>query len=56
LLPIEEETRRIAAMSKNMPVDEFKKLVEYAKLQLKEKEINVKENMVEMQMRQAGNN
>lgn len=56
LLPIEEETRRIAAMSKNMPMDEFKKLVEYAKLQLKEKEINVKENMVEMQMRQAGNN
>lgn len=56
LLPIEEETRRIAAMSKNMPMDEFKKLVEYAKLQLKEKEINVKENMVEMQMRQASNN
>lgn len=56
LLPIEEETRRIAAMSKNMPMDEFKKLVEYAKLQLKEKEIDVKENMVEMQMRQAGNN
>ena len=56
LLPIEEETRRIAAMSKNMPMDEFKKLVEYAKLQLKEKEIDVKENMVEMQMRQASNN
>jgi len=56
LLPIEEETRRIAAMSKNMPMDEFKKLVEYAKLQLKEKEIDVKENMVEMQMRQVGNN
>ena len=56
LLPIEEETRRIAAMSKNMPMNEFKKLVEYAKLQLKEKEIDVKENMVEMQMRQASNN
>ena len=56
LLPIEEETRRIAAMSKNMPMDEFKKLVEYAKLQLKEKEIDVKENMVEMQMRQVSNN
>ena len=56
LLPIEEETRRIAAMSKNMPMDEFKKLVEYAKLQLKEKEIDVKESMVEMQMRQASNN
>ena len=56
LLPVEEETRRIAAMSKNMPMDEFKKLVEYAKLQLKEKEIDVKENMVEMQMRQASNN
>lgn len=50
LLPVEEETRRIAAMSNNMPMEEFKKLVEYAKLQLKEKEINVKEDMVRMQM------
>jgi len=56
LLPIEEETRRISAMSNNMPMDEFKKLVEYAKLQLKEKEIDVKENMVEMQMRKTSDN
>ena len=50
LLPIEEETRRIAALSKNMPMDEFERLVEYAKLELKEKELDTKEDMVRLQM------
>ena len=50
LLPIEEETRRIAALSKNMPKDEFERLVEYAKLELKEKELDTKEDMVRLQM------
>jgi hypothetical protein len=50
LLPIEEETKRIAAMAKNMPMDDFEKLVEYAKLELKEKELDTKEDMVRLQM------
>jgi multidrug resistance efflux pump len=50
LLPIEEETKRIAAMAKTMPMDDFEKLVEYAKLELKEKELDTKEDMVRLQM------
>jgi len=50
LLPIEEETRRIAALAKNMPMDEFEKLVEFAKLELKEKELDTKEEIVQLQM------
>jgi len=50
LLPIEEETRRISAMAKNMPVDEFQRLVEIAKLELKQKEIESREDIVQMQM------
>ena len=51
LLPIEEETKRIAAMAKTMPMDDFEKLVEYAKLELKEKELDTKEDIVRLQMR-----
>ncbi len=36
LLPVEEETRRIAAMAKNMPVDDFEKAVKIAELKIKE--------------------
>jgi hypothetical protein len=50
LLPIEEETRRIAALAKNMPMDEFERLVEFAKLELKEKELDTKEEIVQLQM------
>jgi len=50
LLPVEEETRRISAMAKNMPLDEFKQLIEVAKLELKEKEISSREEIVKLQM------
>ena len=50
LLPIEEETRRIAAMAKNMPLGDFEQLVEIAKLELKQKEIESREDIVQMQM------
>lgn len=50
LLPVEEETRRIAALAKNMPMDEFERLVEFAKLELKEKELDTKEEIVQLQM------
>ena len=52
LLPIEEETRRIAALASAQPKDksEFDKLVEYAKLEIKDKELNMKEDIVKLQM------
>ena len=50
LLPVEEETKRIAAMAKTMGMDDFQKLVEYAKLELKEKELDTKEDIVRLQM------
>tara|TARA_R110000751_G_scaffold86239_4_gene171859 strand:- start:5732 stop:7666 length:1935 start_codon:yes stop_codon:yes gene_type:complete len=50
LLPVEEETKRIAAMAKTMGMDDFQKLVEYAKLELKEKELDTKEEIVKLQM------
>jgi len=50
LLPIEEETKRIAAMAKNMPLGDFERLVEIAKLELKQKEIESREDIVQMQM------
>ena len=50
LLPVEEETKRIAAMAKTMGMDDFEKLVEYAKLELKEKELDTKEDIVRLQM------
>ena len=52
LLPVEEETKRIAALAKNMPMDEFERLVEFAKLELKEKELDTKEEIVQLQMKQ----
>ena len=50
LLPIEEETRRMSVMAKNMPLDEFRQLIEVAKLELKEKEISSREDIVKLQM------
>jgi len=50
LLPIEEETRRISAMAKVMPTKDFEQMVEFAKLKLSEKELDVKEEMVKLQM------
>ena len=51
LLPIEEETRRIKALAQSMGKDEFDQLVEIAKLDLKEKELDMKEDMVRLQMK-----
>lgn len=50
LLPIEEETKRISAIAKTLPKDDFEKLVEFAKLELKEKELDTKEDIVRLQM------
>jgi len=50
LLPVEEETRRIAALAKQMPADEFERLIEVAKLELKQKEIESREDIVQLQM------
>jgi hypothetical protein len=51
LLPIEEETRRIKALAQSMGKDQFDQLVEIAKLDLKEKELDMKEEMVKLQMK-----
>lgn len=50
LLPVEEETKRIAALAKSMPASDFEQLVEYAKLELKEMEIDTKRDIVKLQM------
>jgi len=50
LLPIEEETKRIAAMAKSMPASDFEQIVKYAELELKEKELDTKEDIVKLQM------
>jgi hypothetical protein len=50
LLPVEEETRRISALAKTMPTGEFEKLVKFAELRLKEKELDTKEDIVRLQM------
>tara|TARA_R110000737_G_scaffold174768_2_gene200077 strand:- start:305 stop:739 length:435 start_codon:yes stop_codon:yes gene_type:complete len=59
LLPFEEETRRIAAMSKNTPVDDFEKAVKIAELKIKEegnliKAADVESNEVIAQMQMMG--
>jgi hypothetical protein len=58
LLPVEEETKRISALASAQPKDksEFDKLVEYAKLELKEAELDTKENIVRLQMQENKNN
>jgi len=56
LLPIEEETKRIAALAKSVGLDEFEKLVKYAELELKEKELDVKEKISESQVKMASDN
>jgi len=58
LLPIEEETKRITAIASAQPKDksEFDKIVEYAKLELKEAELDTKENIVKLQMQNNKNN
>ena len=50
LLPVEEETRRIAALAKNMPADEFERIVKFAELELKELDIDTKKDIVQLQM------
>ena len=50
LLPIEEETRRISALAKNMPADEFERIVKFAELELKELDIDTKKDIVQLQM------
>ena len=56
LLPIEEETKRIAALAKSVGLDEFERLVKYAELELKEKELDVKEKISESQVKMASKN
>jgi uncharacterized membrane protein len=58
LLPVEEETKRISALASAKPKDksDFDKLVEYAKLELKEAELDTKENIVKLQMKENKNN
>ena len=56
LLPIEEETKRIAALAKSVGLDEFERLVKYAELELKEKELDVKEKISESQLKMALDN
>ena len=58
LLPVEEETRRISALASAQPKDksDFDKIVEYAKLELKEAELDTKENIVRLQMQENKNN
>ena len=56
LLPIEEETKRIAALAKSVGLDEFQRLVKYAELELKEKELDVKEKISESQLKMASDN
>lgn len=57
LLPVEEETKRIAALATASPRDksDFDKIVEYAKLELKEAELDTKENIVKLQMQEKKN-
>ena len=52
LLPIEEETKRMVALAQAEPMEksEFDKLVTYANLELKEKELDSKGDIVKMQM------
>ena len=58
LLPVEEETKRISALASAQPKDksDFDKIVEYAKLELKEAELDTKENIVKLQMKENKNN
>ena len=57
LLPIEEETRRIQAMAKNVPIDDFERLVKIAEIELEQqrneiaaKETESNERIATMQM------
>ena len=56
LLPIEQETKRMAALAKSVGMDEFEKLVKYAELELKEKELDVKEKITDSQAKMAADN
>ena len=58
LLPIEEETKRMVAMSNNNPPEksEYDKILEFAKLELREQEINNKLDIVSAQMQENKNN
>ena len=55
---VEEETKRITALASAQPKDksDFDKIVEYAKLELKEAELDTKENIVRLQMQENKNN
>ncbi len=56
LLPVSEETDRISAIAKTLPADEFQQAIEMAELSLKQQELKVKENIVELQMREPNGN
>ena len=50
LLPLAEETDRIAAIAKTLPADEFQQALAMAELSLKQQELDTKENIVKLQM------
>tara|TARA_R110000782_G_scaffold105241_1_gene193193 strand:+ start:2380 stop:4353 length:1974 start_codon:yes stop_codon:yes gene_type:complete len=50
LLPVAEETDRIAAIAKTLPADEFQQALSMAELSLKQQELDTKENIVKLQM------
>ena len=50
LLPVAEETDRIAAIAKTLPADEFQQALAMAELSLKQQELDTKENIVKLQM------
>ena len=55
---MKKKLRRISALASAQPKDksDFDKLVEYAKLELKEAELDTKENIVRLQMQENKNN
>ena len=50
LLPVAEETDRIAAIAKTLPADEFQQALAMAELSLKQQELDTKESIVKLQM------
>mgnify|MGYP003641952982 FL=1 len=50
LLPVAEETDRIAAIAKTLPADEFQQALAMAELSLKQQELDTKEQIVKLQM------
>ena len=50
MLPVNEETKRMAVLTNGAEKDDFEKMIELSKLVLKEKELDAKEDIVKLQM------